>query len=61
MAVADTVDAMVSERSYRPAHDLESAVKEITSNKGTLYDPKVVDAAVKVINQRGYPFNLNNS
>jgi putative nucleotidyltransferase with HDIG domain len=61
MAVADTVDAMVSERSYRAAHDLESAVKEITSNKGTLYDPKVVDAAVKVINQRGYPFNLNNS
>jgi putative nucleotidyltransferase with HDIG domain len=56
MAVADTVDAMVSERSYRPAHDLESAVKEITANKGTLYDAKVVDAAVKVINQRGYPF-----
>ena len=30
MAVADTVDAMVSDRSYRPAHDLESAVKVIT-------------------------------
>jgi len=56
MAVADTVDAMVSDRSYRPAHDLDSAIKEITSNKGSLYDPKVVDAAVKVINQRGYPF-----
>ena len=40
----------------RPAHDLDSAIKEITSNKGSLYDPKVVDAAVKVVNQRGYPF-----
>jgi response regulator RpfG family c-di-GMP phosphodiesterase len=35
---------------------LASAVEEITKNKGTLYDPKVVDAAVKVINQRSYPF-----
>ncbi|MFA9454065.1 MAG: HD domain-containing phosphohydrolase [Candidatus Aminicenantaceae bacterium] len=56
LAVADTLDAMVSERSYRPAHSLASAVEEITKNKGTLYDPKVVDAAVKVINQRSYPF-----
>ncbi len=56
LAVADIVDAMVSDRSYRAAHGLENAVDEITKNKGTLYDPKVVDAAVKVISRRGYPF-----
>jgi HD-GYP domain-containing protein (c-di-GMP phosphodiesterase class II) len=31
-------------------------VEEITKNKGTLYDAKVVDAALKVINTRGYPY-----
>ncbi len=56
IAVADTVDAMRSERSYRPARGLENAVEELTKNKGTLYDAKVVDAALKVINKRGYPF-----
>ena len=56
MAVADIVDAMTSDRSYRPAKGLENAVEEITRNKGTLYDPKVVEATVKVINSKGYPF-----
>jgi PAS domain S-box-containing protein len=56
LAVADIVDAMVSDRSHRPARGLENAVEEITRNQGTLYDPQVVEAAVKVINQRGYPF-----
>jgi PAS domain S-box-containing protein/putative nucleotidyltransferase with HDIG domain len=56
LGVADIVDAMVSDRSYRPAPGLEDAVEEITQNKGTLYDADVVDAAVRVINQRGYPF-----
>jgi len=57
LAVADIVDAMTSDRSYRPAQGLENALEEITRNKGSLYDPKVVDAAVKVIEKRGYPFN----
>jgi len=56
LAVADIVDAMVSDRSHRPAQGLENAVEEITRNQGTLYDPQVVEAAVKIINQRGYPF-----
>jgi PAS domain S-box-containing protein/putative nucleotidyltransferase with HDIG domain len=56
LAVADTVDAIQSGRSYRPARGLEDAVEEITKNKGTLYDAKVVDAALKVINTRGYPY-----
>ncbi len=56
LAVADTVDAMLSERSYRPARVLENAVEELTKNKNTLYDAKVVEAALKVIDKRGYPF-----
>ena len=33
MAVADIIDAMTSDRSYRPARSLENAVEEITQNK----------------------------
>jgi PAS domain S-box-containing protein/putative nucleotidyltransferase with HDIG domain len=55
LAVADIIDAMTSDRSYRPARGLENAVEEITRNKGTLYDPKVVEAAVKVLDRKGYP------
>ncbi len=55
MAVADTVDAIMSDRSYRPAKGLENVIEELTKNKGTLYDPKVVDAVLKVINERGFP------
>jgi putative nucleotidyltransferase with HDIG domain len=48
LAVADVVEAISSHRPYRPALGLEYAMQEITSKKGTLYDPKVVDACVKL-------------
>ncbi|HEY40727.1 MAG TPA: HD domain-containing protein [Dehalococcoidia bacterium] len=48
LGVADVVEAISSHRPYRPALGLEYAMKEITSKKGTLYDPKVVDACVKL-------------
>ncbi len=44
IAVADVVEAMVSERPYRPALSLGAALKEIQVNKGRLYDPRVVEA-----------------
>ena len=46
MGVADTVVAMRSHRSYRPALGLEAAINEIVSHRGSLYDPDVVDASV---------------
>ena len=46
IAVADVIEAMSSHRPYRPAVGLEAAAKEIEANKGTLYDPQVVDAAI---------------
>jgi putative nucleotidyltransferase with HDIG domain len=48
LGVADVVEAISSHRPYRPALGLEYAMKEITSKKGTLYDPEVVDACVKL-------------
>jgi PAS domain S-box-containing protein len=49
MGVADVIEAMSSHRPYRPALGLEAALDEINKNKGTLYDPDVVEAFNKVI------------
>ena len=48
LAVADVVEAMSSHRPYRPALGIDKALEEITKNKGRLYDPKVVDACLKL-------------
>lgn len=43
-AIADTLDAMTSDRPYRRALPFEAAVAEIVRCSGTQFDPKVVDA-----------------
>ena len=48
LAVADVVAAMTSQRPYRPAYTIDEAVKEVARNKGSLYDPKAVDACLKL-------------
>jgi putative two-component system response regulator len=54
LAIADVIDAMVSERPHRPAMAPEKAVDEILSNRGILYDAAVVDACVALIERNGY-------
>jgi len=56
LAVADVVEAMASHRPYRPALGIEVALKEIKKNKGSLYDPIVVDACIKVFKEKGFKF-----
>lgn len=46
VAVADTFDAMTSNRPYRKGLDPEIAVAELEKGKGTQFDPVVVDALV---------------
>jgi cyclic di-GMP phosphodiesterase len=41
-AVADTLDAMISDRPYRSARSLEEAKEEIQRHAGTQFDPNVV-------------------
>lgn len=43
-AVADVLDALLSERSYRPAFTVRGATKLIIEESGTHFDPEVVDA-----------------
>lgn len=49
LCVADVVEAISSHRPYRPGLGLDSAVCEIASNRGVLYDPAVVDAFMKLV------------
>ena len=48
LAVADTVEAIASNRPYRPALGLETALRTIREGRGTLYDESCVDACVAV-------------
>lgn len=51
MAVADALDAMTSDRVYRPAMEWSEAFQEINRGRGKRYDPDVVDAANKALKQ----------
>jgi len=57
LAVADVVEAMASHRPYRPALGIDKALEEISQNRGTLYDPDVVDACLKLFTKKGFTFD----
>jgi len=54
VCVADVVEAMASHRPYRPTLGIEKALEEISMNRGTLYDPDVVAACIKLFHEKGY-------
>ncbi|MFD0668759.1 MASE3 domain-containing protein [Ramlibacter sp. MAHUQ-53] len=54
LAVADVIESMASHRPYRPAVGLEAALAEVAANRGTLYAPEVVDAAIRLVRDKGY-------
>lgn len=56
LAVADVVEAMASHRPYRPGLGLEQAIAEITTHRGTLYDPAAVDACVALFRENRATF-----
>ncbi len=57
LAVADVVEAISSDRPYRPALGQGPALKEIRSKSATLFDPAVVDACLSVF-EKGFCFDL---
>ena len=49
VAVADVYQALVSNRPYRKAYSKQEALKIIKEGSGSQFDPKVVDAFMKII------------
>ena len=56
IAVADVVESMASYRPYRPALGIDAALAEIEQNRGTLYDPAVVDHCLRLFREKGFKF-----
>ena len=50
-AVADTLDAITSDRPYRRARSFDSAREEILRCSGTQFDPSVVEVFLKIPNE----------
>jgi putative two-component system response regulator len=48
VAVADTWDALVNDRPYRSAQSAGAAIEEIESERGTQFDPEVLDAFLSI-------------
>lgn len=51
-AVADAVDAILSDRPYRRGRSIQVARSEISRHAGTQFDPAVVDAFLQISEER---------
>jgi len=59
MMLADTFDAMTTNRIYKGRKDIKAAFDEILSLRGTQFDEKVVDAALKALKNVKINQNIN--
>jgi len=55
LAVADAFEAMTAGRFYRSRRSIEEAAKELCQGKATQFDPMVVDAFLKRLDQEDVP------
>ena len=51
LAVADSYEAMTSERPYRAALSQQTAIEELKKGSGTQFDPIIVEAFLKVLDR----------
>ena len=55
VTVADVYDALTQKRPYKSAWPVEDAVAEIDRQRGRQFDPEVVDAFLRIIEQQARP------
>jgi PAS domain S-box-containing protein/putative nucleotidyltransferase with HDIG domain len=61
VAVADTVEAMASNRPYRPALGIAVALEEIRRKRGVSLDAEVVDVCLELFEKQDFDFKLDDS
>jgi len=49
LTIADSFDAMTTDRPYRHAMSLEYALDQIKTNSGTQFNPDIVDASIEAL------------
>jgi putative nucleotidyltransferase with HDIG domain len=54
MMVADVVEAIASNRPYRPALGIEPALDEIRAGRACRFDADAVDACIRLFEQQGF-------
>ena len=52
ICIADSFDAMTSNRSYRKALSVEEAVAELQRNSGSQFDPYITEVFLSILNDR---------
>jgi putative two-component system response regulator len=55
LSVADVFETIASHRPYRPSLGLQRAIDELNINKGVQFDPQVVDAIIKLVEEKRFP------
>jgi len=57
IAVADSFDAMTSNRPYRKAFAIETALAEIERNRGKQFDPHIADIFLNILKDSPFYFS----
>jgi putative nucleotidyltransferase with HDIG domain len=52
VTLADNLDALSTDRPYRPASSMEVAISMIKADSGRLYNPKVVESFLKIFGEQ---------
>ncbi len=51
VAIADVFDALTSERSYKPAFDVDHSVAIMTEERGSHFDPELLDVFLTIVDE----------
>lgn len=52
LKIADSIDAILSERSYKKVMDVKEAIIEVKKCSGTDFDPEIADVAIQVLSEK---------
>jgi len=59
VAIADVFDALTQRRPYKDAWPVDEAIAEIEQQRGRQFEPKLVEAFLRIIEQRDAPLPVN--
>ena len=58
ISVVDSYSAMLDRRPYKEPYSVDKIVRELKQNAGKMYDPKVVEAFLIIIQETGDDITL---